>query len=136
MGLMRKKQVYTAKRKRWHQKRYRTRFENGLCPECGKKRIGEWITCVVCREKGRLRKQKKCSSPTALKANREYINKYRKKCREEGICYGCGSYIGLGRYIRCVACRDKDRIAHEVAYRKKALRGMLARIVPCPTSKS
>ncbi len=136
MSLMRKKQIYTARKKRWHQRRYRTRFANGLCPQCGEERMGDWITCETCREKGRLRKQKKCSLPATLKANREYINRYRKKCRKEGICYGCGNYIGLGGHTRCVACRDKDRIAHNAAYRKKVLGEALVHIVPCPTGKS
>ncbi len=36
------------------------------------------------------------------------LNRYRNKCRKDGICYGCGNYIGLGKYKRCASCREKD----------------------------
>ena len=115
--MQKKKKTYTAKKKRWHQKRYQTRFENGLCPMCGGKRTGEWIICAVCLEKARDSRAKN----RTLEGNRRTTNRYRAKCRKEGICYGCGREIGVGEYTRCPACRDKDRVSHNAAYRRKVL---------------
>jgi len=104
-------QVYTAKKKRWHQRRYENRFRQGLCPICGGKRTGEWIVCEACREKSRVK-----SKALMPEARRMSTNKYRARCRKGGICYGCGRWIGLGRYKRCEDCREKDRKAHKERY--------------------
>lgn len=102
---------YTAKKKRWHQRRYSNRLQNGVCPICGGKRTGGWIVCETCREKSRV--YSKSMSPEARERT---INRYRDRCRKRGICYGCGRYIGLGKYKRCEGCREKDRLAHSRAY--------------------
>ncbi|KKN21393.1 hypothetical protein LCGC14_0925780 [marine sediment metagenome] len=96
-------QVNTPKKKRWHQKRYQGRLRQGLCPTCGNKRTEGWIICITCREKSRVYRKTQPSG-YSTKGN----NKYRTKCRKEGICYGCGRYIGIGEYKRCVTCRKKD----------------------------
>ena len=113
---MRKPITYTAKKKRWHQKRYEGRLQSGLCPICGGKRTGDWITCITCREKSRL-----YSKALPPEVRQKSINRYRIKCRKRGICYGCGGYIGLGKYKRCEPCREKDRNAHMERYIRLAI---------------
>ena len=83
---------------------------------CGGKRTGDWIVCETCREKSRV-----YSKALTPEAKQKGINRYRKRCRKQGICYGCGSYIGLGKYKRCESCRGKDRDAHMRRYIQEAL---------------
>ncbi len=109
-----RKRTYTAKKKRWHRRRYERRFRSGLCPLCSGERTGEWIICEACREKSRARSR--VLTREARQARQESIYRYRVRCRETGICYGCGRYIGLGQYKRCGACRERDRVAHAVSY--------------------
>jgi len=118
-----RKQVYTAKKKRWSRNRYERRFQNGLCPLCGGKRTGEWITCITCREK--LVARAKARPEAKKETNRKAIIKYRIKCRKQGICYGCGRYVGLEGYKLCEGCRKKNRDASRRRYGEKIIQSIL-----------
>lgn len=85
---------------------------------CGRKRTGKWIICEACREKHRA-----YSKALTPEARMLVTNKYRRRCRRQGICYGCGRYVGFGRYKRCEACREKDRLAHAERYEEIAVGG-------------
>jgi len=74
---------------------------------CGKTRTGDWITCESCLERNRASSKK-----ISRESKNQTINRYRDRCREEGICYGCGTYIGLGKYKTCPECRRKGRLAN------------------------
>ena len=95
--------MYTAKKKRWHQKRYSNRLRNGLCPICGGKRTGEWITCESCLAKHRVYQK---TRPPGYST--KGINEYRKRCRKAGICYGCGVSLREDNHKKCEKCREKD----------------------------
>lgn len=112
--------TYTVKKKKWAAKRYKKRLQDGLCPMCGGLRTGEWITCEKCLAKARA--YRKTKTRNRLKANR-YANQFRNTCREEGICYGCGNYIGLGKYKKCERCREKDNKAKVEHYVLLCLQG-------------
>lgn len=111
--------MYSAKEKRWHQRRYQNRFNNGQCPNCGGARDSKWICCSICREKKRNQQH---SLPLAKR--NEIQKRYRDKCKRNRICYGCGSALGEDLHKRCSKCREADRLRHENSYRENILIGI------------
>lgn len=81
--------------------RYHRLLKMGVCPQCGGRRDDGWIQCSSCRERNREAQHK---IPKEIKQG--YVNKYRDRCRKNGICYACGAWIGVGKFKRCQNCRD------------------------------
>ncbi len=97
--------MYTDKQKSWHKRRYQDRLKKRLCPQCGNVRDNEWITCSICREKCR-----KYSRGLTHEQRNASTNRYRKQCRENNICYRCGSSLRTDSHINCEKCREVRRI--------------------------
>lgn len=91
-------------KQRWHRRRYLGRLRAGLCPVCGGGRTGIWIVCIECRDKCNERRRS-----LSLADKRGAINRYRARCRRNGICYGCGREV-LEDYKKCDVCRLKDKV--------------------------
>ena len=114
--------MYSTKAKAWASKRYQQRLNNGLCPQCGKNRSGDgYITCQACRDKGIAYRAVTARNP--IKANR-MTNRYRNKCKKNLICYGCGNYVGQGKFKRCSSCRAKSNVINKARYRARYMAGL------------